>query len=109
MSWPWIALILAGLLEVVWAAGFKFAFKDNHAITAGVLCAMIGSFSLLYEAMKAMPVGTAYAVWTGIGAVGAAIVGIIWLKEPATFLRILSIAMIVGGVIGLKLSSLGQA
>jgi quaternary ammonium compound-resistance protein SugE len=98
--------LLAGLLEVVWAAGFKFAFKGDHAITAGVLAAMAASFGLLYEAMKVLPVGTAYAVWTGVGAVGAAIVGIVWLKEPATALRIASIAMIVGGVIGLKLSSL---
>lgn len=106
MIWPWIALVCAGVLEIVWAAGFKFAFKDNHALTAGVLTAMAGSFILLYEAMKSIPVGTAYAVWTGVGAAGAAIVGIVWLKEPATALRIASIMMIIGGVIGLKLSSL---
>jgi quaternary ammonium compound-resistance protein SugE len=106
LTWPWLALLLAGGLEVAWAAGFKFAFKGDHWITAGVLAAMAGSFTLLYEAMKAIPVGTAYAVWTGVGAAGAAIIGIIWLKEPATALRIASIAMIVGGVIGLKISSL---
>lgn len=106
MSMAWIALLCAGVLEVVWAAGFKFAFRDNHGLTAGVLAAMAGSFFLLYEAMKTIPVGTAYAVWTGVGAAGAAIVGMVWLKEPATALRIASIVMIIGGVIGLKLSTL---
>ena len=105
MSMHWWALLGAGLLEVAWAAGFKFAFREDHAITAATLAAMIASFWLLSIAMRALPVGTAYAIWTGIGAVGAAIVGIVFLKEPATALRILSIAAIVGGVIGLKLSA----
>lgn len=105
MTLPWIALLLAGALEVAWAANFKLAFRDNHWITAGVLVAMFGSFALLYEAMKTIPVGSAYAVWTGVGAAGAAIVGIVWLKEPATAIRILSIVLIIAGVIGLKLST----
>jgi quaternary ammonium compound-resistance protein SugE len=109
MSWPWIALLLAGLLEVVWASGFKFAFQSNHAITAGVLAAMAASFFLLFEAMKTLPVGTAYAVWTGVGAAGAAIVGIMWLKEPATALRIGSLVLIIAGVAGLKLSTIAPA
>lgn len=106
MSAAWVALLLAGVFEIIWAAGFKFAFKADHWVTAGVLAAMAASFGLLYEAMKTIPVGTAYAVWTGVGAAGAALVGIVWLKEPATAVRIASVAMIIGGVIGLKLSSL---
>lgn len=105
MSIHWWALLGAGLLEVAWAAGFKFAFRDNEVITTATVAAMIASFWLLSIAMRELPVGTAYAIWTGIGAVGAALVGIVFLKEPATALRILSIAAIVGGVIGLKLSA----
>ncbi len=105
MSVHWWALFGAGLLEVAWAAGFKFAFRDDDTVTVATLAAMVASFWLLSIAMRALPVGTAYAIWTGIGAVGAATVGIVFLKEPATALRILSIAAIVGGVIGLKLSS----
>jgi quaternary ammonium compound-resistance protein SugE len=105
MSTSWWALLGAGLLEVGWAAGFKFAFRDNHVVTAATLAAMVASFWLLSIAMRTLPVGTAYAIWTGIGAVGAALVGIFFLKEPATVLRVLSIAAIVGGVIGLKLSA----
>ena len=102
---PWTALVLAGLLEVAWASGFKHAFKSNHLITAVTLAAMVASFWLLGRAMQTLPVGTAYAVWTGIGAVGAAVVGMVFLKEPATAIRILSVAAIVGGIVGLKLSS----
>jgi len=105
MSLHWWALLGAGLLEIAWAAGFKFAFRDNDTITVATLAAIIGSFWLLSIAMRELPVGTAYAIWTGIGAVGAAIVGIVFLKEPATALRIASIAAIVGGIVGLKLSS----
>ncbi|MDX2235117.1 MAG: multidrug efflux SMR transporter [Hyphomonadaceae bacterium] len=105
MSLHWWALLGAGLLEVAWAAGFKFAFRDNHTITTATLAAMAASFWLLSVAMRTLPVGTAYAIWTGIGAIGAAVVGIVFLKEPATALRIASIAAIVGGVIGLKLSA----
>ncbi len=105
MSIHWWALLGAGLLEVAWAAGFKFAFRDDDAVTVVTLAAMGASFWLLSIAMRALPIGTAYAIWTGIGAVGAAIVGMVFLKEPTTALRILSIAAIVAGVIGLKLSA----
>ena len=105
MSIHWWALLGAGLLEVAWAAGFKFAFRDDHVVTSATLAAMVASFWLLSVAMRALPVGTAYAIWTGIGAVGAALVGIVFLKEPATALRIASVTAIVGGVIGLKLSA----
>ncbi len=105
MNSHWAALFLAGLLEVGWATGFKAAFRSNHLLTAAVVAAMIGSFVLLNYAMRAIPVGTAYAVWTGIGAAGAALLGVLVFKEPATVIRILSVCAIVGGVIGLKLGS----
>lgn len=105
MTAHWWALLGAGVLEIAWAAGFKFAFRDNHTITSLTLAAMGASFWLLSIAMRTIPVGTAYAIWTGIGAAGAALVGIVFLKEPATALRILSVAAIIGGVVGLKLSA----
>ena len=101
----WVMLLIAGVLEVVWASMFKFAFRSNHPMTAATVAAMVASFWVLSLAMRSIPVGTAYAVWTGIGAAGAALVGVLLYKEPATAVRILSIAAIVGGVIGLKLSS----
>jgi quaternary ammonium compound-resistance protein SugE len=104
MSAHWTALLIAGLLEIGWATGFKAAFRDNHLLTAAVVTAMIASFALLNYAMRAIPVGTAYAVWTGIGAAGAAILGALVFKEPVTVLRVVSIAAIVGGVVGLKAS-----
>ena len=105
MSPHWWALLGAGLLEIVWASLFKHAFKSNHVITAITIAAMIGSFELLWTAMKTIPVGTAYAVWTGIGAVGAATVGIIAFNEPATALRLGCIALILAGIIGLKVAA----
>lgn len=104
MTIYWWVLIAAGLLEIAWATGFKGAFRDDHFQTAWVVAAMAASFALLNYAMRAIPVGTAYAVWTGIGAAGAAILGVLVFKEPVTVLRVLSIAAIVGGVIGLKAS-----
>jgi quaternary ammonium compound-resistance protein SugE len=105
MNAHWQQLVLAGLLEVAWAAAFKFAFKDNHWITAVTLAAMVGSFWFLWLAMRAIPVGTAYAVWTGIGAAGAAIVGVLALGESAAAARIACIVLIIAGVAGLKLVS----
>ena len=101
----WVLLIIAGLLEVIWASMFKFAFKANHPVTAVTVAAMVASFWFLSLAMRSIPVGTAYAVWTGVGAAGAALVGVVLYKEPATAVRIASIAAIIGGVIGLRLSS----
>ncbi|AKH90226.1 quaternary ammonium compound efflux SMR transporter SugE [Edwardsiella tarda] len=103
----WIVLLIAGLLEVVWA----ISLKSSHGFTRLwpsliTLVAMVASVLLLAHAMKTLPAGTAYAVWTGIGAVGAAIMGIILLGEPASLLRLLSLALIVAGIVGLKLSSL---
>jgi len=102
----WLVLILAGLFEVVWAIGLKYTDGFTRLWPSiGTLAAMLVSFVLLSQAMKSLPVGTAYAVWVGIGAVGAGIVGIVWLGEPANAGRLVSFALIVTGVIGLKLAS----
>ncbi len=102
----WIYLILAGLLEVVWAYSMKqsngFAHRTYSFIT---IVAMIASFGLLALAMKTLPLGTAYSIWTGIGAVGAFIVGIVLLGEPLTSMRLLAAVLIVSGLILMKLSS----
>jgi len=102
----WLVLVLAGLFEVVWAIGLKY----THGFTrlwpsVGTLAAMLVSFVLLSHAMKSLPTSTAYAVWVGIGAVGAGVVGIMVLGEPANAGRIISLTLIVIGVIGLKLAS----
>ena len=102
----WIILVIAGLLEVVWAVGLKYTHGFSR-LTPSVITvtAMIVSMALLAWAMKSLPVGTAYAVWTGIGAVGAAITGIVLLGESANPMRLASLALIVLGIIGLKLST----
>jgi quaternary ammonium compound-resistance protein SugE len=103
----WIYLLLAGLFEIVWAIGLKYTEGFTRLWpTVVTIAAMVVSMGLLGVAAKDLPIGTAYAVWTGIGAVGAAILGIVLFAEPATALRIASIALIVAGVIGLKLASL---
>ena len=102
----WIILFFAGLLEIGWAIGLKYTEGFTRlwpsVATAG---AMVGSVVLLGLAMKQLPVGTAYAVWTGIGAVGTAILGIVLFGESASWPRLACLALIVAGVIGLKLAS----
>ena len=102
----WIILFIAGLLEVVWAIGLKYTHGFTR-LTPSVITvtAMIVSIVLLSWAMRSLPVGTAYAVWTGIGAVGVVITGILLLGESASLARIASLALIVAGIIGLKLST----
>jgi quaternary ammonium compound-resistance protein SugE len=100
----WTLLLVAGLLEVVWSTSMKASDGfTKHIYTGITLGAAWLSFWLLGLAMKSLPLGTAYAVWTGIGAVGAAVLGMLFFKEPATFARIACIAAIVGGILGLKL------
>jgi len=102
----WMILFLAGLFEVVWAVGLKYTDGFSRLWpSVGTLAAMGVSFLLLSHALKSLPIGTAYAVWVGIGAAGAGIVGIIALGEPASAGRLLSLALIVAGVVGLKLAS----
>jgi quaternary ammonium compound-resistance protein SugE len=101
----WIALVLAGFFEIAWAMALKYSegfTKPVPSIIFGVTAWI--SFILLAYAIKTLPIGTAYAVWTGIGAVGIAIIGIVWLGEPASFVRVACISLIVAGIIGLKLS-----
>jgi quaternary ammonium compound-resistance protein SugE len=102
----WTLLVLAGLLEVVWAIGLKYTEGFTKLWpSVFTLVAMGVSFYLLSLAMRTIPLGTAYAVWVGIGAVGAAIAGMLLFKEPATVLRIVSLALVIGGIVGLKVSS----
>ena len=101
----WMLLILAGVLEVTWAIGLKYSngFK-NPVASIFTVVTMIASFYCLAKALEYIPVGTGYAVWTGIGAVGTAILGMILFAEPPTPLRGFSILLIVGGIVGLKLA-----
>ncbi|SQI43672.1 Quaternary ammonium compound-resistance protein sugE [Leminorella richardii] len=102
----WIILFIAGLLEVVWAIGLKYSHGFTRLTPSIItLVAMAASFLLLANAMKTLPMGTAYAVWTGIGAVGAAVTGIILMGESASAMRIISLCLIIFGIIGLKFSS----
>jgi quaternary ammonium compound-resistance protein SugE len=101
---PWIVLVVAGLFEVVWAIGLKYTEGFTRTVPSVVtIGAMIASVVLLGHAMRSLPVGTAYAVWTGIGAVGTVLLGIVLFDEPATAARIACIGLIVGGIVGLKL------
>lgn len=102
----WIILLIAGLLEVVWAVGLKYTHGFSRLTPSIItITAMIVNIVLLSWAMKTLPTGTAYAVWTGIGAVGAAITGMVLLGESTSLARIVSLGLIVAGIIGLKLST----
>ena len=102
----WLILIVAGLVEVVWATALKMSNGFRNPL-ADVVCTvgMALSVWLLAVAMKTIPMGTAYAVWTGIGAIGGVVVGIIAFGESASALRIASAALIVAGIVGLKLAA----
>lgn len=100
---PWLYLILAGLLEIAWA----YAMKQSHGFTRSdytgfMLVTMLASFVLLSLAMRSLPLGTAYAVWTGIGAVGAFSLGVLFLGEPLNSIRLLAICLILSGIMMLK-------
>lgn len=102
----WIVLCIAGLLEVVWAIGLKYTQGFSRLGPSVItVAAMVVSMVLLSWTMKTLPTGTAYAVWTGIGAVGAATAGILFLGESASPARLLSLALIILGILGLKFSS----
>ena len=104
----WIILFIAGLLEVAWAVGLKYTHGFTRLVpSAFTLVSMAGSVFLLGLAMRQLPLGTAYAVWTGIGTVGTAIAGMVLLGEPAGALRLGCIALIVAGILGLKLLTPG--
>ncbi len=104
----WVLLVLAGLFEIAWAIGLKYTEGFTRLWpTVGTVAAMVVSLSLLGVAMKSLPVGTAYAVWVGVGAVGTAILGIVLLGEPANSGRIVSLVLIVAGIVGLKMATPG--
>jgi quaternary ammonium compound-resistance protein SugE len=103
MAWIWLGL--AGVLEIVWA----YALKQSHgfakpAESIVAVAAMIASFGVLSLAMRSLPLGTAYSIWTGIGAVGAFVLGVMVLGEAATPLRVISAALILAGIVGLRLA-----
>ncbi len=102
----WICLTLAGIFEIAWAIGLKYTEGFTRLWpTVWTGFAMLISFALLSQALKSLPIGTAYAVWTGIGAVGTALVGMLVLGEPREATRILCILLIVTGIAGLKLTA----
>lgn len=102
----WVYLVLAGVLEVVWAVGLKYSEGFSRLWPSVItLVATVASFWLLALALKHLPLGTGYAIWVGIGAVGTAFVGMLIFKEPATVARLMCIGLIVAGIIGLKLTS----
>ncbi|WP_370236388.1 MULTISPECIES: quaternary ammonium compound efflux SMR transporter SugE [Henriciella] len=104
----WVTLFVAGLLEVVWA----FSMKQSEGFTRLgpsliTLAAMLASFSLLSWSMRVLPLGTAYTIWTGVGAVGAFAVGVIFLGESASLMRLIALGLIVGGLVLMRLSTPG--
>lgn len=102
----WFYLLLAGLTEIAWAVGLKHTqgwTRPGPSLVTILL--MIASFGFLSQALKSLPIGTAYAIWTGIGAVGTVVVGIVWFGEPRTALRLACIGLILVGIAGLKLTS----
>lgn len=106
----WLALIISGALETVWASALKLSdgFTKPLPTLTFAVSAFIGMWLLAY-AMKAIPLGTAYPVWVGIGAIGAFAVGALWMGEAVTLLRLVSIALILAGILGLHLSARGGA
>ena len=102
----WIYLLVAGLFEVVWAIGLKYTEGWTRLWpSVGTLAAMVVSFWCLSQSLRSIPIGTGYAIWTGIGAVGAAALGILLFGDSASWPRLLCIGLIVAGVIGLKIVS----
>jgi quaternary ammonium compound-resistance protein SugE len=105
----WYVLILAGLFEVGWAIGLEYSDGFTKPVpTAGTIVALVVSMGLLAIAIEDLPVGTAYAVWTGIGAVGTATLGILLFDEPASLTRVAFIGVIVVGIVGLHVASGGH-
>lgn len=111
MSWrmSWIVLVVAGLFEIAWAVGLKYTDGLTRLwATAGTAVALLVSMTLLGVALRTLPLGTSYAIWTGIGSVGTALLGIALFGEPASTMRLVCIGLIVAGIVGLKLVSPGS-
>src|ERR687890_695700 len=106
----WFYLLLAGLFEVSWAVGLKYTDGFSRLVPSIATVSAMGlSMVLLGLALRTLPLGTAYAIWTGIGTVGTAVLGMVLFREPATVMRLVCIGLIVTGIIGLKLASGSQA
>ena len=102
----WVILFVAGLLEIGWAVGLKYTEGFTRLWpTVATAVALAASMTLLGVAVRTLPLGSAYAVWTGIGSVGTAVLGIVLFREPATALRLVCIGLIVVGIVGLKVAS----
>lgn len=102
----WVILVIAGLFEIGWAVGLKYTEGFTRFWpTVGTVLSMLISLGLLGIAMKSLPLGTAYAVWVGVGAVGTVALGIVLFAEPASAARLVSVGLIVAGIIGLKLAT----
>ncbi len=102
----WVLIVVAGLFEMAWTVGMKYSEGFTRLVPSIVTAvSLVVSFACLTLGIKSLPVGTAYAVWTGIGAAGTAVLGMLLFHEPATALRVGSLVMIVAGIIGLKLAS----
>ncbi|NHB76384.1 DMT family transporter [Rhodobacter calidifons] len=100
---PWLILVIAGVLEMGWALGLKFSDGFTRLVPSVVTIVLaLGSFYLLSVAMKALPVGTAYAVWVGIGAIGTAVAAVFLFQEPVNLLRVLGVLLILAGIVALK-------
>lgn len=103
---PWLQLLIAALFEIVWAVGLKYTHGFSRTIPSMItIGGMLGSFYFLSLAVRALPIGTAYAVWTGIGALGTAVFGMIFFHESRDLIRLASIGLILLGVVGLRLST----
>lgn len=106
MPGPWLILVVAGLLEVVWAIGLRYTEGFSRPLPSALtIVAIVGSMWLLAVAARSLPIGTAYAVWVGIGATGAAILGMVLFHEPVTFGRVAFLLLLVVSIVGLKLTS----
>jgi quaternary ammonium compound-resistance protein SugE len=102
----WVVLVVAGVFEIGWAVGLKYSEGFTRLWpTVWTAAALVASLCLLALALRTLPLGTAYAVWTGIGSVGTAVLGIVLFREPATAMRLVCIALIVSGILGLKLAA----
>lgn len=101
----WVILLVAGLFEIAWAIGLKYSDGFTKLWpTVGTIFSLVASFLLLGIALKTLPVGTAYAIWVGIGSVGTAILGVVLFGEPADVLKVVSLGLICAGIAGLKLA-----
>lgn len=102
----WIYLFLAGLTEIAWAIGLKYTQGWTRLWPSVITASLIGtSLFLLSQALKTLPIGTGYAIWTGIGAVGTVIVGIVFFDEPKTLVRLICVGLVLTGIVGLKMTS----